>query len=49
MYSNVIPVPEPCVDSFVFLRVKERQENILVEPETDDQRYRFHSLNLNIQ
>ncbi|KAI5622144.1 DNA replication complex GINS protein SLD5 isoform X1 [Silurus asotus] len=31
-------VPEPCLDSFVFLRVKERQENILVEPETDDQR-----------
>ncbi|KAK7934190.1 hypothetical protein WMY93_005086 [Mugilogobius chulae] len=30
-------VPEPCLDSFVFLRVKERQENILVEPETDDQ------------
>ena len=38
--SNVIPpVPEPCLDSFVFLRVKERQENIMVEPETDDQRY----------
>lgn len=34
-------VPEPCLDSFVFLRVKERQENILVEPETDDQRYIF--------
>ena len=31
-------VPEPCLDSFVFLRVKERQENIMVEPETDDQR-----------
>ncbi|XP_056275464.1 DNA replication complex GINS protein SLD5 isoform X3 [Pseudoliparis swirei] len=31
-------VPEPCLDSFVFLRVKEKQENILVEPETDDQR-----------
>ncbi|XP_068594703.1 DNA replication complex GINS protein SLD5 [Brachionichthys hirsutus] len=31
-------VTEPCLDSFVFLRVKERQENILVEPETDDQR-----------
>ncbi|XP_077418168.1 DNA replication complex GINS protein SLD5 [Vanacampus margaritifer] len=31
-------VPMPCLDSFVFLRVKERQENILVEPETDDQR-----------
>uniref|UniRef100_A0A672NWA0 DNA replication complex GINS protein SLD5 n=1 Tax=Sinocyclocheilus grahami TaxID=75366 RepID=A0A672NWA0_SINGR len=31
-------VPEPCLDSFVFLRVKERQENILVEPETDEQR-----------
>ncbi|XP_061674265.1 DNA replication complex GINS protein SLD5 [Syngnathoides biaculeatus] len=30
-------VPAPCLDSFVFLRVKERQENILVEPETDDQ------------
>lgn len=29
----------------MFLRVKERQENILVEPETDDQRYissKFH-------
>lgn len=37
--SVVISVPEPCLDSFVFLRVKERQENILVEPETDDQRY----------
>lgn len=34
-------VPEPCLDSFVFLRVKERQENILVEPETDDQRCIF--------
>lgn len=32
-------VPEPCLDSFVFLRVKERQENILVEPETEDQRF----------
>ncbi|KAM9822967.1 DNA replication complex GINS protein SLD5 [Syngnathus typhle] len=31
-------MPAPCLDSFVFLRVKERQENILVEPETDDQR-----------
>ncbi|XP_051923041.1 DNA replication complex GINS protein SLD5 [Hippocampus zosterae] len=31
-------VPAPCLDSFVFLRVKESQENILVEPETDDQR-----------
>lgn len=31
-------VPEPCLDSFVFLRIKQRQENILVEPETDDQR-----------
>ncbi|XP_037113960.1 DNA replication complex GINS protein SLD5 [Syngnathus acus] len=31
-------IPAPCLDSFVFLRVKERQENILVEPETDDQR-----------
>ncbi|XP_029916854.1 DNA replication complex GINS protein SLD5 isoform X1 [Myripristis murdjan] len=31
-------VPEPCLDSFVFLRVKERQDNILVEPETDEQR-----------
>jgi len=35
----VCEVPEPCLDSFVFLRVKERQENILVEPETDEQRY----------
>ncbi|KAG7281319.1 hypothetical protein CRUP_031002 [Coryphaenoides rupestris] len=31
-------VPQPCLDSFVFLRVKERQDNIMVEPETDDQR-----------
>ncbi|XP_068167960.1 DNA replication complex GINS protein SLD5 [Antennarius striatus] len=31
-------VTKPCLDSYVFLRVKERQENILVEPETDDQR-----------
>ncbi|CAF95319.1 unnamed protein product, partial [Tetraodon nigroviridis] len=31
-------VPEPFLDSFVFLRVKETQQNILVEPETDDQR-----------
>ncbi|XP_067857737.1 DNA replication complex GINS protein SLD5 isoform X1 [Heptranchias perlo] len=31
-------VPKPNVDSFVFLRVKEKQENILVEPETEDQR-----------
>ncbi|XP_029618761.1 DNA replication complex GINS protein SLD5 isoform X1 [Salmo trutta] len=31
-------VPEPCLDSFVFLRVRARQDNILVEPETDDQR-----------
>ncbi|CAN9513403.1 unnamed protein product [Ophioblennius macclurei] len=31
-------VPQPCLDSFVFLRVKEKQENILIEPETDDQR-----------
>nr|XP_020635909.1 DNA replication complex GINS protein SLD5 [Pogona vitticeps] len=30
-------VPKPNLDSFVFLRVKERQENILVEPETDEQ------------
>lgn len=37
--SDVIPVPEPCLDSFVFLRAKESQENILVEPETDDQRW----------
>lgn len=36
---HVFPVPEPCLDSFVFLRVNERQENILVEPETDEQRY----------
>lgn len=38
MLFHVIPVPQPCLDSFVFLRVKETQENILVEPETDDQR-----------
>lgn len=31
-------VPKPCLDTFVFLNVKERQDNILVEPETDDQR-----------
>nr|XP_033804472.1 DNA replication complex GINS protein SLD5 [Geotrypetes seraphini] len=31
-------VPLPNLDSFVFLRVKERQENILIEPETDEQR-----------
>lgn len=31
-------LPEPCLDSFVFLRVKEQQDNIMVEPETDDQR-----------
>ncbi|XP_019369853.1 PREDICTED: DNA replication complex GINS protein SLD5 [Gavialis gangeticus] len=30
-------VPKPNLDSFVFLRVLERQENILVEPETDEQ------------
>lgn len=30
-------VPKPNLDSFVFLKVKERQENILVEPESDDQ------------
>ncbi|XP_060107092.1 DNA replication complex GINS protein SLD5 [Heteronotia binoei] len=31
-------VAKPNLDAFVFLRVKERQENILVEPETDEQR-----------
>ncbi|XP_006897059.1 PREDICTED: DNA replication complex GINS protein SLD5 [Elephantulus edwardii] len=31
-------IPKPDLDSYVFLRVKERQENILVEPETDEQR-----------
>ncbi|XP_062400102.1 DNA replication complex GINS protein SLD5 [Sardina pilchardus] len=31
-------VPKPCLDTFVFLNVKEGQENILVEPETDEQR-----------
>uniref|UniRef100_UPI00398EE394 DNA replication complex GINS protein SLD5 n=1 Tax=Pristiophorus japonicus TaxID=55135 RepID=UPI00398EE394 len=31
-------VPKPNLDSFVFLRVKEKQENILVEPESEDQR-----------
>ncbi|KAM8974183.1 DNA replication complex GINS protein SLD5 [Pelodytes ibericus] len=30
-------VPKPNLDSFVFLRVKERQESILVEPESDEQ------------
>lgn len=32
-------MPKPNLDSFVFLRVLERQENILVEPETDEQRW----------
>ncbi|XP_003801124.1 DNA replication complex GINS protein SLD5 [Otolemur garnettii] len=31
-------VPKPDLDSYVFLRVRERQENILVEPESDEQR-----------
>ncbi|XP_018419194.1 PREDICTED: LOW QUALITY PROTEIN: DNA replication complex GINS protein SLD5 [Nanorana parkeri] len=31
-------VPKPDLDSFVFLRVKEEQQSILVEPETDEQR-----------
>uniref|UniRef100_H2QW29 DNA replication complex GINS protein SLD5 n=1 Tax=Pan troglodytes TaxID=9598 RepID=H2QW29_PANTR len=31
-------VPKPDLDSYVFLRVRERQENILVEPDTDEQR-----------
>ncbi|XP_040850097.1 DNA replication complex GINS protein SLD5 [Ochotona curzoniae] len=31
-------VPKPDLNSYVFLRVKERQENILVEPESDEQR-----------
>ncbi|MBN3287999.1 SLD5 protein, partial [Polyodon spathula] len=31
-------VLKPNLDSFVFLRVKQRQDNILVEPETDEQR-----------
>ncbi|XP_075412741.1 DNA replication complex GINS protein SLD5 isoform X2 [Tenrec ecaudatus] len=31
-------VPKPDLDSYVFLRVNQRQENILVEPETDEQR-----------
>lgn len=47
MCCNEIAVPEPCLDSFVFLRVKERQENILVEPETDDQRYISSKFHLN--
>lgn len=34
-----VAVPKPDLDSYVFLRVKERQENILVEPETDEQRW----------
>uniref|UniRef100_A0A670Z4C6 GINS complex subunit 4 n=1 Tax=Pseudonaja textilis TaxID=8673 RepID=A0A670Z4C6_PSETE len=29
-------VPKPNLDAFVFLRVKERQENIMVEPEYED-------------
>lgn len=33
-----LAVPKPDLDSYVFLRVKERQENILVEPEADEQR-----------
>lgn len=36
--GGVTPVPRPCLDSFVFLRVKEAHENVLVEPESDDQR-----------
>lgn len=36
--SVVCAVPKPNLDSFVFLRVLKRQENILVEPETDEQR-----------
>uniref|UniRef100_A0A2H6N7C2 DNA replication complex GINS protein SLD5 n=3 Tax=Micrurus TaxID=8634 RepID=A0A2H6N7C2_9SAUR len=32
-------VPKPNLDAFVFLRVKERQENIMVEPEHDDRDY----------
>ncbi|XP_039210228.1 DNA replication complex GINS protein SLD5 [Crotalus tigris] len=31
-------VPKPNLDAFVFLRVKERQENIMVDPEHDEQR-----------
>ncbi|XP_062912860.1 DNA replication complex GINS protein SLD5 [Mobula hypostoma] len=31
-------VPKPNMDSFVFLRVKEKQENVLVAPEREDQR-----------
>lgn len=46
--SAVMAVPEPCLDSFVFLRVKERQENILVEPETDDQRCIFFPVSLHL-
>lgn len=34
-----LAVPKPDLDSYVFLRVKERQENIMVEPETDEQRW----------
>ena len=45
-YSDLSPVPEPCLDSFVFLRVKERQDNIMVEPETDDQRFSLPVLNV---
>ncbi|XP_073444995.1 DNA replication complex GINS protein SLD5 isoform X2 [Dendrobates tinctorius] len=30
-------VPKPNLDSFVFLKVKQAQESILVEPETDEQ------------
>ncbi|KAJ7305210.1 hypothetical protein JRQ81_011120 [Phrynocephalus forsythii] len=34
---SFLSVPKPNLDSFVFLCVKEKQENILVEPETDEQ------------
>ncbi|XP_055518171.1 DNA replication complex GINS protein SLD5 [Leucoraja erinacea] len=36
--SRTLDVAKPNLDSFVFLRVKEKQENVLVEPETGDQR-----------
>uniref|UniRef100_A0AC11DUY4 GINS complex subunit 4 n=1 Tax=Ovis aries TaxID=9940 RepID=A0AC11DUY4_SHEEP len=36
--SERVLIPKPDLDAYVFLRVKERQENILVEPESDEQR-----------
>ncbi|KAM5170935.1 DNA replication complex GINS protein SLD5 isoform 2-T3 [Mantella aurantiaca] len=42
-------VPKPNLDSFVFLRVKEEQQSILVEPETDEQRRNGHWVHRNLK